>query len=174
MARTVTTYTCAHVTPLGALRLHVDERGRLLRIDFPGPRALEDDPDAGEARCRHVARQLDEYFAGERTLFELDVAPEGTPFQLAAWRELQRIPFGATISYGEQARRMGKPGAVRAVGAANGRNPIPIVIPCHRVVGANGSLTGYGGGIEKKELLLALEAGGDSPAPRSGRQRSAR
>jgi methylated-DNA-[protein]-cysteine S-methyltransferase len=92
------------------------------------------------------------------TDFDLPLAVEGTAFQKKAWTELRRIPYGETISYGEQARRMGKPAAVRAVGSANGRNPISIFIPCHRVIGANGSLTGFGGGIERKRALLELEA----------------
>lgn len=101
--------------------------------------------------------QLGEYFAGARTDFDLPLAPIGTPFQLDAWRELTRIPFGETITYGEQAKRLGDPNKSRAVGAANGRNPIPIVVPCHRVVGANGHLTGFAGGIENKAWLLDHE-----------------
>jgi methylated-DNA-[protein]-cysteine S-methyltransferase len=104
-----------------------------------------------------VAKQLAEYFSGKRTVFALDLAPRGTPFQLAVWNALLEIPYGDTISYAELARRIGKPSAVRAVGAANGANPIPIIIPCHRVIGSNGTLTGYGGGIERKQWLLALE-----------------
>jgi methylated-DNA-[protein]-cysteine S-methyltransferase len=103
-------------------------------------------------------RQLRDYFAGRRTGFDLPLSPEGTPFQLAVWRQLQDIPYGGTISYGELARRVGNPKASRAVGAANGANPIPIVIPCHRVIGADGRLTGFGGGLPVKEALLALEA----------------
>lgn len=103
--------------------------------------------------------QLGEYFAGARTRFELDLRPDGTPFQRAVWAALREIPFGETASYGELARRLGKPGASRAVGLANGRNPIGIVIPCHRVVGSTGSLTGYGGGLERKRFLLEHEAG---------------
>jgi methylated-DNA-[protein]-cysteine S-methyltransferase len=105
-----------------------------------------------------AARQLREYFAGKRTDFDLPLAPEGTEFQRSVWRRLQEIPYGETISYGELARRVGNPKASRAVGAANGQNPIPIVIPCHRVIGANGKLTGFGGGLPTKEALLALEA----------------
>ena len=101
--------------------------------------------------------QLEEYFAGERTTFKLPLRPSGTPFQLAVWWELARIPYGVTISYGELARRIEKPLAVRAVGAANGRNPLPIVLPCHRVIGSDGSLTGFGGGLPTKRYLLALE-----------------
>jgi methylated-DNA-[protein]-cysteine S-methyltransferase len=105
-----------------------------------------------------AARQLTEYFAGKRTDFDFPLAPEGTEFQRSVWRRLQEIPYGETISYGELARRVGNPKASRAVGAANGQNPIPIVIPCHRVIGANGKLTGFGGGLPTKEALLALEA----------------
>ncbi len=105
-------------------------------------------------------QQLDEYFAGKRTEFsldEFDVEPKGTVFQCRVWKELQNIPYGETICYGELARRIGQPTASRAVGLANGRNPISIVIPCHRVIGANGALTGYGGGLARKQLLLELE-----------------
>jgi len=102
--------------------------------------------------------QLDEYFAGTRIEFDLAVEPEGTAFQRGVWRALQEIPYGTTINYGTLARRIGKPGASRAVGAANGRNPISIVIPCHRVIGAGGDLTGYAGGMARKDALLRLEA----------------
>ncbi len=106
---------------------------------------------------RAAEAQLREYFAGARTRFALPLAPQGTPFQLGVWQELARIPYGATISYAELAQRVGKPTAMRAVGAANGRNPLPIVLPCHRVIGADGSLTGFGGGLPVKEFLLRLE-----------------
>ena len=104
-----------------------------------------------------VARQLDEYFAGERTSFDLPLRLEGTAFQQAVWAQLQAIPYGETISYGELARRVGNPKASRAVGLANGRNPIAVIVPCHRVIAADGSLGGYGGGSERKTILLALE-----------------
>ena len=104
-------------------------------------------------------RQLVEYFAGHRTDFDLRLSIAGTPFQERVWRALQDIPYGETISYGELARRIGQPEEARAVGAANGRNPISIVVPCHRVIGADGKLVGYGGGLERKRLLLDLEAG---------------
>jgi methylated-DNA-[protein]-cysteine S-methyltransferase len=113
------------------------------------PRGLADD-------CK---RQLDEYFEGRRTRFDLPLAPEGTPFQRGVWTELAKIPYGETTSYGVLARRMGKPAAVRAVGAANGQNPIPIVIPCHRVIGSDGRLVGFGGGLDTKRFLLRLEQG---------------
>lgn len=104
-----------------------------------------------------AARQLGEYFGGTRTTFDLPLAPVGTPFQRTVWAALCDIPYGVTASYGELAATIGRPGAARAVGLANGRNPIGIVVPCHRVIGASGSLTGYGGGLERKQFLLALE-----------------
>jgi methylated-DNA-[protein]-cysteine S-methyltransferase len=103
-------------------------------------------------------RQLAAYFAGELTVFDLPLAPQGTDFQRRVWEELTRIPYGVTLSYGELARRIGQPGSSRAVGLANGRNPISIIVPCHRVIGANGKLVGYGGGLPRKEALLAHEA----------------
>jgi len=106
-----------------------------------------------------VRAQLADYFDGRRTVFDLPLALQGSPFQLRAWRALQDIPYGETISYGEQARRIGRPADPRAVGQANGRNPIAVIVPCHRVIGADGSLTGYGGGVERKRHLLELEAG---------------
>ena len=117
------------------------------------PGARRDDAAFAGAR-----RQLGEYFAGERTEFELPVRMEGTPFQRAVWRALLEIGYGETISYGELARRIGRPDASRAVGLANGRNPISIVVPCHRVIGSSGALTGYGGGLERKRFLLDLES----------------
>lgn len=105
-----------------------------------------------------TCRQLDQYFAGKRQVFELTVDPAGTAFQREVWRALQKIPYGETTNYGSLAQRIGKPTASRAVGAANGRNPISIVIPCHRVIGADGDLTGYAGGMARKAALLSLEA----------------
>lgn len=111
------------------------------------------------ARMIAVARkQLTEYFAGKRTAFDVPLDPAGTPFQRDVWQALLRIPFGTTTHYGAVAQRIGKPSAVRAVGAANGRNPISIIIPCHRVIGADNDLTGYAGGLQRKEALLRLEA----------------
>ena len=112
---------------------------------------------AADAILERVRAQLDDYFAGRITTFDLPLGAQGTAFQTQVWRALQAIPFGHTISYGELARRIGDAKAMRAVGAANGRNPIPIIVPCHRVIGANGSLTGFGGGIERKRWLLAHE-----------------
>jgi len=117
-----------------------------------------------DAALARAARQLREYLAGERRDFDLELEPAGTPFQREVWEVLKTIPYGETISYGELARRVGRPGAARAAGLANGRNPISIVVPCHRVVGADGTLTGYGGGLERKRELLALEAGAVRPA----------
>jgi methylated-DNA-[protein]-cysteine S-methyltransferase len=119
--------------------------------------------DAPSAPVLEAVRQLLEYFDGNRRDFDLPLSPEGTEFQRAVWKRLQGIPYGHTISYGELARRSGNPKASRAVGAANRANPIPIVIPCHRVIGANGKLTGFGGGLPVKEALLRLE-NADSPS----------
>jgi methylated-DNA-[protein]-cysteine S-methyltransferase len=123
----------------------------------PKPDWLRDDAAFVDARA-----QLGAYFDGRLTRFELDLDPRGTPFQHMVWAELIRIPPGRTISYGELARRIGRPGASRAVGAANGANPLPIVVPCHRVIGASGALTGFAGGVETKRFLLALERGLDA------------
>ena len=108
-----------------------------------------------------AATQLEEYFAGTRRVFDLPFDLRGTPFQVRTWTALAEIPYGTTVTYGEQARRLGVPRAVRAVGAANGSNPLPIVLPCHRVIGANGALTGYGGGLDVKRWLLAHERGSE-------------
>ena len=110
-----------------------------------------------EAILAQAEGQLTDYFAGRLREFDLPLALVGTEFQLAVWRELRRVPYGETTDYGELARRLGRPRAVRAVGAANGANPTPIVVPCHRVIGRDGSLIGYGGGLEAKRRLLALE-----------------
>ena len=117
---------------------------------------VRDDADPVLAEAR---RQLDAYFDGAGDGFDLPLAPAGTPFQVQVWDKLTRIPYGCTISYGELARRIANPSASRAVGLANGRNPIAVIVPCHRVIGADGSLTGFGGGIERKRALLALEQG---------------
>jgi methylated-DNA-[protein]-cysteine S-methyltransferase len=106
-----------------------------------------------------IRRQLEEYFAGERTTFEIDMHMEGTAFQRTVWYELTQIPYGETISYGELAKRIGRPDRARAVGTANGQNPIAVIVPCHRVIGANGKLVGYGGGLDNKRRLLELESG---------------
>jgi methylated-DNA-[protein]-cysteine S-methyltransferase len=138
-------------SPVGPLTIVVDHDGRLSAIHFGASDAVP------TADCSHVVAQLAEYFSGSRRTFDLELAPRGTPFQLAVWNELLKIGYGETITYAEVARRIGKPSAVRAVGAANGANPIPLIVPCHRVIGSNGTLTGYGGGIERKQWLLAHE-----------------
>ena len=146
-------------SPVGPLRLMADDAG-LRRIDFVNGRSpVRSDPHWRESAeyLGETVRQLLAYFAGELEAFDLPLVPQGTPFQLAVWKRLCEIPYGETISYGELARRVGNPNASRAVGLANGSNPIPIVIPCHRVIGSNGKLTGYGGGLPIKEKLLALE-----------------
>ena len=146
-------------TPIGAL-LAVSDRDALARIDFAGSWSSADlDPAwrRGAPVLDALAAQLREYFSGARRAFELPLAPRGTPFQQQVWRALQSIEYGTTTSYAAIAAQIGAPTAVRAVGAANGRNPIPIVIPCHRIIGANGSLTGFGGGLPLKRRLLELE-----------------
>jgi methylated-DNA-[protein]-cysteine S-methyltransferase len=104
-----------------------------------------------------AARELAEYFEGSRVDYEVALDPLGSPFQLAAWRGLREIPYGETVSYGEQARRLGHPGKARAIGAANGSNPLPVIVPCHRVIGSDGRLTGFGGGLDRKAWLLHHE-----------------
>ena len=144
-------------TPIGGLRLHAHS-GLLTSIDFDAsPRgARVDDPVLDEAE-----RQLTEYFAGTLTRFELPLASEGSEFQKKVWAELQRIPYGETATYGEIAARLGyEPVVSRAVGLANASNRLPIVVPCHRVIGSDGKLTGYAGGIERKQALLELEQPG--------------
>ena len=148
-------------SPIGSLLLAGDENA-LQIIGFPeGKGRVEPSNDwqLDETLFGDAKTQLDEYFRGDRTTFELALAPNGTPFQLAVLDALLRIPYGATKSYQDIAEELDKPKAVRAVGAANGRNPIPIVIPCHRVIGKNGSLTGFGGGLPTKQFLLQLESG---------------
>ena len=158
-------------TPVGRLLVARDPAGiRLIHFDGPAeagpyrrPAKTEGGPHARPGWERHdaafddLATQLREYFEGRRRVFELPLAPEGTPFQVRVWNALLEIPYGETISYGELAARIGDRSASRAVGLANGSNPLPIVIPCHRVIGSNGKLTGYGGGLPIKERLLTLE-----------------
>ncbi|HMH17114.1 MAG TPA: methylated-DNA--[protein]-cysteine S-methyltransferase [Burkholderiales bacterium] len=115
--------------------------------------------DARHAPLRQAKRELAEYFGGERKRFESSLAPEGTPFQRSVWKAISAVGFGETITYSELARHAGFPGSARAAGAATGRNPISIIVPCHRIVGSNGSLTGYAGGLDRKRALLALESG---------------
>ena len=113
--------------------------------------------DARHAPLNKAKRELSEYFGGKRTRFSVPLAPEGTAFQRAVWKAIAKVAFGRTIAYGELARRAGRPGSARAAGAATGRNPLGVIVPCHRIVGANGALTGYAGGLSKKRALLALE-----------------
>jgi methylated-DNA-[protein]-cysteine S-methyltransferase len=146
-------------SPLGGLLLASNE-ARLCEIQFVnGRHSARPKPEWREdaSALKEPVRQLRAYFAGDLEGFNLQLSPQGTSFQQKVWNELCKIPYGETISYGELARRIGNPNASRAVGLANGSNPIPIVIPCHRVIGANGKLTGYGGGLPIKEKLLALE-----------------
>jgi len=145
-------------TPIGDLRLTAED-GALTGIWMLDP---GDPPPAphwlrAEEPFAAAKEQLEAYFDGSLQVFDLLLAPRGTPFQLRVWNALSTIPYGETISYAELARRIDEPKAVRAVGAANGRNPLPIVLPCHRVIGADGSLTGYGGGLDRKRILLELE-----------------
>jgi methylated-DNA-[protein]-cysteine S-methyltransferase len=153
-------------SPVGPLLVAADEAGvRLIHFQAAHRRSSEASWQRDPGVFRDLAAQLAEYFGGERRTFDLRLAPRGTPFQLATWRALSAIPYGETISYEELARRVGRPSASRAVGAANGANPLPIVVPCHRVIGKNGSLTGFGGGLDTKRALLALE-GASCVAPR--------
>lgn len=152
-------YYCYLSTHIGDLLLAGDEDSLCL-IGFPeGSMRREPDPDwiYSEKPFVEASQQLTDYFDGERQTFDLKLRPGGTEFQLRVLEELQRIPYGVTVSYGEIAARIGKPKAVRAVGAANGRNPIPIIIPCHRVIGSDGKMTGFSGGIPTKKALLRLE-----------------
>ena len=142
-------------TPIGPLHPLFDEEGRLCELGF-SERRTGFSPSGGGLKPA-LRQQLLEYFSGSRKTFDFPLAPKGTEFQLAVWNALLEIPYGDTVTYAELARRIGRPAAVRAVGAANGANPIPVIIPCHRVIGSNGTLTGYGGGVERKQWLLALE-----------------
>jgi methylated-DNA-[protein]-cysteine S-methyltransferase len=147
-------------SPIGRLLLVSDDialRQIIFQNEKHPQKPASDWQEASSRPITEAVRQLESYFAGRLTEFSLPLAPKGTPFQLRVWRELQNIPYGDTISYGELAKRVGNPKASRAVGAANGSNPLPIVIPCHRVIGNNGNLVGYGGGIDIKKALLSLE-----------------
>ena len=146
-------------SPIGRLLLAGDANGLQQILFSTDGRPASPDPEWIEDRSAlaEASLQLKAYFAGELENFDLSLSPQGTPFQRRVWIELQKIPYGKTISYGELARRIGNPKASRAVGLANGSNPISIVIPCHRVIGSDGKLTGYGGGLPIKEKLLALE-----------------
>jgi methylated-DNA-[protein]-cysteine S-methyltransferase len=148
------TFSTQFSSTVGPLTLEGDDSA-LTRVGFGEPRAAQGDAAAVAA----AAIQLEQYFAGERTDFDLDLELGGTPFERRVWEEVRAIPYGQTATYAEIARRIGRPGACRAVGRANGRNPVAVIVPCHRVVGSDGSLTGYAGGIEMKRALLDLEQG---------------
>lgn len=145
-----------HQSPVGPLLLAGDEHA-LTRLAFAGDDDVPDGWQQDDHRFADEHRQLEEYFAGARDGFDFPLRLEGPPFDRAVWAALKEIPYGTTASYGEIAARIGKPGRARAVGSANARNPIAIVVPCHRVIGADGALTGYGGGLDRKRALLALE-----------------
>ena len=153
-------YYCYLDTPIGELLLAGDADALSL-VGFPeGAMRREPEPEwiYNEKPFAEPIRQLKEYFAGERQDFDLPLRLDGTEFQLLVLQELRRIPYGETASYRDVAERIGRPKAMRAVGAANGRNPIPIIVPCHRVIGSSGALTGFGGGLDTKEALLRLES----------------
>ena len=153
-------YYCYLDTPIGELLLAGDDDALCL-VSFPeGSMRRDPDPDwiYNEKPFVTARQQLTEYFAGDRREFDLPLKLNGTEFQMNVLHALQQIPYGETMSYADIAERIGRPKAVRAVGAANGRNPIPIIVPCHRVIGSHGDLTGFGGGLDTKEALLRLEA----------------
>src|ERR671915_1993480 len=157
-----TTYS----SPLGPLTLHRGARG-LVALTFPGRGGPLDEAARDPAALAAAVGQIDEYFAGRRRAFDLRLDLAGTDFQRAVWGRLLEIPYGTTVSYLDIARSLGRPDRARAVGAAVGRTPLPIILPCHRVVGSDGALTGYGGGLHRKEALLELErrgvTGADAP-----------
>jgi methylated-DNA-[protein]-cysteine S-methyltransferase len=160
-------------SPQGQMLLVANDAG-LSGVYFDGQKyfpemAKEWQRDARHAPLKQAKRELQEYFAGKRKRFQVALDPDGTPFQRSVWKAISTVGFGTTITYGELARRAGSPGSARAAGAATGRNPIGIIVPCHRIMGANGALTGYAGGLERKRALLELEgAGQDLLSPVSG------
>ncbi|NCD20269.1 MAG: methylated-DNA--[protein]-cysteine S-methyltransferase [Actinobacteria bacterium] len=150
-----------HPSPVGPLTLVLDDDGALTAVVLPGARHAPDPATWGErddTAGAAVVTQLDEWFAGARTVFDLPTAVTGTPFQRRVWAALEAIPYGETATYGDLAAALGVPGAARAVGAAAGRNPLPVIVPCHRLVGSGGALTGYAGGLAVKAALLELES----------------
>jgi methylated-DNA-[protein]-cysteine S-methyltransferase len=176
----MSTYFTKTTTPVGELLLVANEGGHLTGLYFAneahatnvGSDAVE---DASREPFSKVIAQLAEYFAGARTSFDdIKQAPVGTPFQKDVWRALAKIPYGTTTTYAKIAADIGKPDAVRAVGAANGRNPISILVPCHRVIGKDGSLTGYAGGLANKKVLLALETNDNQQPPQPNHLRASR
>lgn len=149
-------------SPIGPLTV-VGADGTLLRVAMSPPAALDPEVlgERSDEEIADAARQLGEYFAGDRATFDLPLRPVGSDFELAVWHQLTLIPYGETRSYGYVARAVGEPGGAQAVGAANGRNPLAVVVPCHRVIGADGSLIGFGGGLPRKRFLLDLEQRAD-------------
>ncbi len=161
----MTVYASRILTPVDDVYAAVDEDGALVLLVFANDRTSEEliaglgEVSWSDERLRPVKKQLDEYFAGKRREFELPIRPPGSEFQHRVWRSVREIPYGETTSYGEVAAKLRRKGASRAVGRANATNPVCLVTPCHRVIGADGSLTGFGGGIETKRWLLELESG---------------
>jgi methylated-DNA-[protein]-cysteine S-methyltransferase len=153
------TETFLHQTRLGPVAISVEDDALTGLLIAPGPRAAAVPPPPGGSLAARAATQLDEYLAGERTVFDLPLRPRGSAFEQAVWRALLAVPYGETTTYGAIAQRLGRASAARAVGRANGRNPLWVVVPCHRCVGAGGALTGYAGGLDVKRALLDLEAG---------------
>ncbi len=154
-------------SPIGPLTMIATDSG-IRRLEFPGRAGGLDERRRSDTALDDARDQLEQYFAGERTAFDLGLDLRGTAFQRSVWAQLLRIPFGTTVSYSELAEAIGRRDRVRAVGAGVGRTPVPIIVPCHRVIGADGSLTGYGGGLERKAALLELErrvAAGLEPEP---------
>jgi len=154
------TFATRYESPYGPLQFRVDDGGVLVELLLPnrGPFSVRRESPAHVAPAvARIRSQLDEYFGGSRTAFDLPLRPHGTEFERRVWERLLRIPYGTTVTYGDIALEFGMLNAARAVGRANGANPIPIVIPCHRVIGSNGKLTGFGGGLPLKEALLRLE-----------------
>jgi len=163
-ASTSTSHTLRYTSvdsPIGELLLIGDDHALhgLYMQEGRKPMRIASSWKPSRAPFASVQRQLSEYFAGQRIAFDVPLGMNGNPFERRVWQALLEIPYGETVSYGEIARRVGQPSAARAVGLANGRNPIAVIVPCHRVIGADGSLTGYGGGLERKRLLLELENG---------------
>lgn len=162
-------YESSLASPVGDVSVIVDDFGAVVRVAFLAVTSYDELHESERFRdlgilrdekpCAEAVRQLEAYFAGELRVFELDLAPEGTPFQQRVWRELLKVPFGQTITYGELAERLDAPGSSRAVGHANHVNPLPILIPCHRVIGKNGALVGFGAGLSIKRALLDHERG---------------
>ena len=150
-------YAWQYETPIGKITL-VEEDRKITNLNFPKEEMPSDAKHEETQALMLAAKQLTEYFAGSRKVFDMPLGPKGTAFQQAVWEALLQIPYGETVSYGKLANSIGRPGAARAVGLANNRNPIPLIIPCHRVIGANGKLVGYGGGLPIKEQLLAMES----------------